>query len=238
MAAGAGADNGIGTLSEQSLHAALKRWYAQPGDELEVPVDGYVVDLVRQDLLIEIQTGGFSRIRSKLLDLVERHPVRLVHPIARHRWIVRQSPDGGEVLGRRKSPLRGAATDLFRELVSFPGLVRKPNFALELLFVQEEEVRRRDGRGSWRRRGWSIQDRRLLEVEERVLLPFPSGYRALLPSDLPQPFTSRDLREALGLRQRLAGQMAYCLREMAVLDVVGKRGNAYLYRIASGDDHS
>ncbi len=227
--------NHIGTLAEQSLHAALKRWYAQPGDRLEASVDGYVIDLVRRDLLIEIQTGGFSRIKRKLLDLVERHPVRLVYPITRQKWVVRQSEDGSEVLGRRKSPVRGVPADLFRELVSFPKLVCRPHFQLELVFVLEEEVRRQDGKGSWRRRGWSIHDRRLLAVEERVSLPYPGGYQALVPPDLPQPFTSRDLGEALGLRRRLAGQMAYCLRKMGVLDVVGKQGNAYLYETAPGD---
>jgi hypothetical protein len=229
MPSGSRTGNHIGTLSEQSLHAALKRWYAQPGDELEVPVDGYIIDLVRQDLLVEIQTGGFSRVKSKLLDLVERHPVRLIYPITRSKWIVRQTGDGSEVLGRRKSPSRGQAVDLFSELVSFPGLVRRHNFALELLYVQEEEIRRKDGKGSWRRRGWSIHDRRLLAIEESVLLSFPEGYLALIPPGLSQPFTTRDLGEALGLRRRLAGQMAYCLRKMAVLDVVGKQGNAYLY---------
>jgi hypothetical protein len=228
-------ENSIGTLSEQSLHAALKRWYAQPGDELEAPVDGYVIDLLRQGLLIEVQTSGFSTIKHKLLDLVQRHPLRLVHPITRHKWIVRQSGDGRKVLGRRKSPKRGELVDVFGELVSFPGLVRCPNFALELLLVQEEEVRRKDGKGSWRRRGWSIHDRRLLAVEERVSLSFPEGYQALIPPDLPFPFTSRDLSEALGLGRRLAGQMAYCLREMGVLHVVGKRGNAYLYEAAPRD---
>ena len=29
---------GIGRLNERALHAALKRWYARPGDELEVPI--------------------------------------------------------------------------------------------------------------------------------------------------------------------------------------------------------
>ena len=34
----------IGTLNEGSLHAQLKEWYRRPGDLLEQPVDGYVVD--------------------------------------------------------------------------------------------------------------------------------------------------------------------------------------------------
>ena len=35
----------IGTYQEKSLHAALKAWYAAPGDRIpEQPVDGYVAD--------------------------------------------------------------------------------------------------------------------------------------------------------------------------------------------------
>ena len=51
----------IGTLRERPLHASLKRWYAEPGDRAEVAVDGYVIDLVRGDLLIEVQTRGLRR---------------------------------------------------------------------------------------------------------------------------------------------------------------------------------
>jgi hypothetical protein len=228
--------NGIGTLSEHSLHAALKQWYAQPGDQLEVPVDGYIVDIVRQGLLIEVQTSGFASIRGKLRDLVQHHRVLLVYPVASHKWIVRQSGDGKEQLGRRKSPKRGRLEQVFSELVSFPHLVRCPAFSLEVALVQEEEVRRKDGRGSWRRRGWSIYDRRLLAVDDRVPLSFPSSYLAMVPSGLPVPFTSRDLARTLGVPRRLAGQMAYCLRKMGVLHAVGKQGNAYLYEAAEGDD--
>ena len=49
--------NTIGTLNEKPLHAALKDWCARPGDQFEVFVDGFVVDIVRGNLLIEIQTG-------------------------------------------------------------------------------------------------------------------------------------------------------------------------------------
>jgi len=230
------ADNGIGTLSEQSLHAALKQWYVYPGDQLEVPVDGYIVDIVRQGLLIEVQTSGFASIKGKLRDLVQHHRVLLVYPVASHKWIVRQSGDGKEQLGRRKSPKRGRLEQVFSELVSLPHLVRCPAFSLEVVLVQEEEVRRKDGRGSWRRRGWSIHDRRLLAVDEQFPLSFPSSYLATVPSGLPVPFTSRDLGRALDVPLRLAGQMAYCLRKMGVLHVVGKRGNAYLYEAADGDD--
>ena len=46
-------ETGIGVLNERSLHASLKEWYAEPGDATEVKVDGYVIDLVRGERLIE-----------------------------------------------------------------------------------------------------------------------------------------------------------------------------------------
>jgi hypothetical protein len=71
----------IGTLRERPLHASLKRWYARPGDLTEVAVDGFVIDLVRRDLLIEVQTRGFSSVRHKVAALLDRgHHVRIVHP--------------------------------------------------------------------------------------------------------------------------------------------------------------
>ena len=146
----------IGTYQEKSLHAALKAWYAAPGDRTEQPVDGYVADLVRGDELIEIQTRNFGALKRKLSALLQNHAVRLVHPIPAQKWIVRLDRDGTTVLSRRRSPKRGSVFDVFDELVSIPGLVANPQFSLEVLLVEVEETRCHDGRGSWRRRGWSI----------------------------------------------------------------------------------
>lgn len=127
----------IGTLNEKPLHAALKEWYAQPGDRLEVSVDGFVVDIVRGDLLIEIQTANFFSIKRKLTELTAHHPVRLVYPIAREKWIVKLTKDGNSQLSRRKSPKRGALEQIFGELVSFPQILSSPNFSLDVLLIQD-----------------------------------------------------------------------------------------------------
>src|SRR5512138_1933319 len=99
--------NGINTFNEKSLHASLKQWYAGPGDQLEVRVDGYIIDLVRGDLLVEIQTSSVSKLKRKLARLAENHAVRLVFPVALEKWIVRQPTAEGENPQRRKSPKRG-----------------------------------------------------------------------------------------------------------------------------------
>ena len=219
----------IGTLNEKPLHAALKEWYAQPGDRFEVSVDGFVIDIVRGELLVEIQTGGFSAIKRKLTTLTARHPLRLVYPVAREKWIVKLAQDGSGRLGRRKSPKHGAFEHVFAELVSFPSLLSVPNFSLEVLLIQEDEVRRYDGKRGWRRKGWVTHERKLLEVVERRLFETPADMGELVPSDLAEPFTTSDLAAAIGQRRWLAQKMAYCLREMGALAPVGKQGNSILY---------
>lgn len=226
----------IGTLAEKSLHAALKEWYAQPGDSLECSLEGYVIDILHPSgdaaapiQCIEIQTRSLGSMKPKLHALLDRYAVRIVHPIAQERVIVRIDGEG-VIISRRKSPKRGSIYDLFPELVSFPALVTHPNLTLEVALVREEQVWMNDGKGSWRRKRWSIRDRRLIEVVGAHALTSPADFAALLPPDLPDVFDTQDIAIALRLSRPLAQKMAYCLREMSILQIVDRRGKAYLYR--------
>ncbi|MDJ0767932.1 MAG: hypothetical protein QNJ12_04030 [Ilumatobacter sp.] len=220
----------VGTLREKPLHASLKRWYAEPGDRVEVPVDGFVIDLVRDDLLIEIQTRGFSSMRRKLAALLEGgHRVLLVHPVPVEKSIVKIGPDGVEI-GRRRSPKHGRAVDVFAELASFPELVAHPGLCIEVVLTRECEHRVHDPSRNRRRKGWAVEERRLVEVVDIVALREPSDLAALLPADLPDPFTTADLATGIRRPRRLAQQMAYCLRRTGMVEPTGKRGNAIEYR--------
>ena len=219
----------IGTLNEKPLHEALKRWYAQAGDRFEVPIDGSVVDIVRGDVLIEIQTCNFSAIRRKLEKLLVQHTVRLVYPIPREKWIVKWSEDGKNQISRRRSPKSGGFEHVFEELIRLPELVIKPNFTIELLLTEEEEVRRYDGVRGWRRGGWVTEERRLLRVMEKKILASPSDLQAFIPDNLAEPFTVTELAATGNYPRRLAQRMAYCLRSTGCLKPAGKRGNAVLY---------
>ena len=225
----------ISTLNEKDLHAALKQWYAEPGDEFEVPVDGSLIDIVRGDLLIEIQTRNFSAMKRKLNKLLANHCVHLVHPVPFEKWIVRLSQDKQEVLGRRKSPKRGCFEDVFNELVRIPHLMPHPNFTLEVLLIQEEEVRCKDGSArAWRRQGWVTQERRLLAVVARRTFETPADILELVGNDVDDPFTTADLAEATGRPRRQARRMAYCLRAMDMIEMADKQGNAIVYRRVEG----
>jgi hypothetical protein len=224
------------TSNEKQLHAALKEWYARPGDHLEAAVDGFFIDIVRpggdrrRELLVEIQTRGFGQLKRKLNTLLTKHRVRLVYPIAQAKWLVKIDAAGKQV-GRRKSPKRGSLLQVFEELVGIPELPLQPGFSLEALLIEEEEVRRFVGvRRAWRRRGWATEERRLLKVAERRVFRQPADFAAFLPDGLDEPFSTADLAEALDAPRGLMQKMAYCLRAMGELIPDGKRGNAILYR--------
>jgi hypothetical protein len=214
---------------ESSLHSAIKKWYFLDGDKLEERVDGFVVDIVRGDLLVEIQVANFSAIRRKLLSLLDNHEVRLVYPIPKVKWIVHKSATTGEIYGRRRSPKKGCLTDLFNELVSIPDLVSKSNFSIEVLMIEVEETWCNDGRGSWRRKGASIEDRRLLRVFERRVFERKTDLLKVLPEDLPYPFTNRDLAESLGIPVAQSRKITYVLRKIGAIACVGRNRNQMLF---------
>jgi hypothetical protein len=222
----------IGTLNEGRLHAQLKEWYARPGDELEQPVGGFVVDLVRDDLLVEFQTGGFGPLRRKVEALTAEHRVRVVAPVAVVRRIVRLS-DEGEVLSARRSPRKGRIEDVFARLVSIPALLCVPRFELEVVLLELDELRVYRPGHAYRRRGWIVTGRRLVCVQESQLLATPADAAALLPAELPEEFDTADLAAAARIERRLAQQMTYCLRAMGLLEECGKRGGAVVHRRAA-----
>jgi hypothetical protein len=222
--------SGIGLLNEKPLHASLKQWYARPGDRFEVPVNGFVIDIVRDDLLIEIQTRNFASINAKLCKLTQSHEVRLVYPLVQEKWIVRLARGKRGIAVRRKSPKRGRLEDLFRELVSIPQLPAHPNFSLEVLMIREEEVRRYEGKRRWRTKGWAIERRRLIEVLDRRLFVQSADWLAFVPRGL-QSFTTKDLATAVDTNRDLAQKMAYCLRQARMIELIGRQGRANLYQV-------
>lgn len=219
----------IGTLAEKSLHAGLKEWYGRPGDQFEVRVDGFVIDIVRDELLIEIQTRHLYAMKRKLRRLLADHCIHLIHPIPREKWIVREDA-AGNFIKRRKSPKRGKILNIFDELIRIPHLLSHPNLTLEVALTQQEEIWRDDGKGSWRRKRWSIADQRLLAVVDQAVFATPQDYVAVIPDDLKRPFTNRQLADALPCPVKLAQKISYTLRKMDLLEVVGKEGNSLRFQ--------
>jgi hypothetical protein len=223
---------GIGIMREGPLHAALKALLAEAGDRLEVPVGRFVIDIVRADgELVEVQTGGFGALGSKLDALLDEHRVRIVHPVAAERRIVRVD-ELGQVLRARRSPKRATAVAVFDKLVAFPALLTHPNLTIEVLLLREDHIRRPQPtttRGRTRDPG----ERRLVEVLDRVALRTPEDILAALPALPPEPFSTRELAALLRCSTLLAQRTLYCLRTIGIVEPAGRRGRAPLHALTA-----
>lgn len=225
------------TLREGSLHAALKSLYAGAAGRTEALVDGFVVDVKRADAIVEVQTASLASIRRKLSCLLVEHRVVLVHPVALERWLVRVG-EGGELLGRRRSPKRGLPLDAFDELVGIAPLLAHPNLALDLVLIREEEIRGPIPPGARYRypRQWWRLDRRLVEVIDTMRFESGQGLWQLLPPGLPGPFTTADIVLATRRSPRVAMRTVYTLEKAGEVRRVGRRGQHVAYELATAED--
>lgn len=217
-------------MREGPLHAAVKALLAQAGDRLEVPVGGFVIDLVRADgELVEVQTGGFGALGAKLDALLDEYRVRIVHPVPAERRIVRLNEEG-EVVSVRRSPKRATVVEVFDKLVAFPSLLTHPNLTVEVLLLREDHIRAARPLTS-RPRKRDPGERRLVEVLDRVEFDSPNDVLTVLPTLPPEPFSTRELASLLGCSMLLAQRAAYCLRMIKIVEPAGKRGRSPLHRL-------
>ena len=78
---------GIGTLSEKTVHAVLKNYYAPDTDMHEIPIENFVADIFTGTEIIEIQTRSFQVMRRKLDAFLKIYPVTIVYPIPHVKWL-------------------------------------------------------------------------------------------------------------------------------------------------------
>lgn len=233
-----GQASAIGTLNEGSIHDALKQRYAQGDAVLEYPIDSYVADVFVKDPsgdhLVEVQTSGFGALRKKLQALLPRFPITLVHPIAAVRHIVKLPTAQGESPSRRRSPKKGSTAHVFAELVYMPTLLDHANLTLDVVLIEEEEIRTYDGKRGRRRGGWVVSHRNLIDVVQTTRLTSMRQLFDATVRDAPDRFTTLELAEALAVPRRLAQQAAYCFRQAELVTIVGKEGNALVYERTGG----
>jgi hypothetical protein len=224
----------IGTERESSLHRVLKFRYAESEDHTEALMGNYVCDGISDTgEIIEVQTGSFGPLKRKVPELARLGRVRIVHPIIITKYI--ELADGsGKILYRRKSPRKGNPWDLFKALIYAPELPRVKGITIELVLVDMVESRIQDGRGSWRRRGVSITDKRPEDYHGVVPLSGLRDYYQFVPFKKGEEFTVRDLSERAKIVPALAGKTLYVLNKLEIVEKLRRKGNAQVYGIKTG----
>jgi hypothetical protein len=222
-------DGGIGTLSEKLLHKTVKFYVDPCREHHEIEYLGAVADVKNEQGIFEIQTRQFSYLIPKLRKFLENNCVTVIYPIVSEKmiyWI----DEHGAVSKPRKTSRTGRATDVLYEASALSGIIPNKNLIIRVMLIRAEEYRRLDGWDSSGKRGSSRAQLVPTELVNVIDLACERDYAQLLPP-LPDGFTAKDFSRSLRLKGRRASYSLTLLRRIGVVEQIGKRGNAFLYRI-------
>ena len=220
---------GIGTLSEKTVHAILKNYYAPNEDNQEIPIENYVADIYAQGEIIEIQTRQFNKLRDKLQTFLPLYPVTIVYPIPLAKWLIWIDAESGELSKKRKSPAKGNPYMVFPELYKIKSFLKNPNLRLRLALLNIEEYKILNGWSRDKKKGASRYDRIPTEFVQEVEIDCLADYMQFVPFELEEAFTSKDFANAAHIPVSLAQTVLNILYYVETVDRVGKKGNMYLY---------
>ena len=243
----------IGTLREKRLHAAIKRYLCPDETCHERPVgdllreDGtkprrMVADILTDDHILEVQTGGFFPLREKIGWYFTHTPCRVtvVHPIPAVKYLSWIDPADGTVLSRHKSPKRGKVRDVAKELYWISDYIGDPRFSVRLLLLELEEYRLADGWSRDKKRGSNRYERFPTALLGDVTLWKAADYAAyFLPPALSSPdaegnypaFTAAAYAKATGIRGRATYSMIHLLERLELVrESEEKAGRSKAYR--------
>ena len=227
--------NGIGTLSEKTLHAVLKQYYEPHRDNHEIKIGKYVADIVGENGIIEIQTAQFGSMRDKLNAFLEVCPVTVVHPVPVKRQLIWIDRETGELSRSRSAPCKDVRFDIFSEFSHIPDLLLCPNLSFCFPLLEIEEYRYLNHKNKNPKHHASRCDKIPTALVGEIQLRSKSDFYAYVPDCLPEPFTSADFSKAAKCAISTARVMLYVLHHIGITERVGKRGNGFLYRIVPAE---
>lgn len=220
---------GIGTLGEKAVHAVLKYYY-EPNEALhEVKCGDFVADVLSYGHIFEIQSRGFEKLIPKLAHFLEQYEVTVVFPISVRKEIVWVDPETGECRKPRVSNKHGNALDLFPELYRIRSFLTHPRLHIRVMLMNVTEYRLTDGQGKDRKQHASKIKRIPEEFLREIAIDCREDYLGFLPKTLPQTFTVDTLSRESGANLRSAGAALRILRELRLIDRIGKEKRKYLY---------
>lgn len=222
--------NGIGTLSEKTLHAVLKNYFEPYSGSQEIKIGGFIADIVGENGIIEIQTRAFDKLRKKLECFLEAAPVTVVYPVAFNKWLVWINNETGEMSERRRSPKKGSPYEIFSELYKIKHLLLNGNLRFCIVMLDIVEYRNLDGYSKNKKKGSSRSERIPTDIIDEIYIDSVYNYNKLIPEQLPVEFTASDFKKAAKISLSTAQTALNVLKHVGAVEHIGKSGRAFLYK--------
>ncbi len=222
--------NGIGTLSEKTVHAVLKYYYAPNVAYHEQKIGTFVADICLDGEIYEIQTRQFHLLRKKLDYFLTEHDVTVVYPISAKNAICYIDPQTGEMQPPRKSSRKGTKYEILPELYKIKMYLNNPSLHFILVFLETEEYRLLDGYGKNKRRKATKTDKFPITIIDEIRINHIKDYLCFLPDTLPIQFTSADYAKEARINKTVAAVGLNVFTEIGVVERIGKQGNFIVYK--------
>lgn len=223
--------NGIGTLGEKTLHAALKCYFEPHEDNQEIALGGYVADIAGENGVIEIQTRNFNALRKKLELFLEFCDVTVVYPIPQVKHLSWLDTETGEIASKRRSPKKGSIYDAVKELYKIKYTLDNPRMNFCAVMLELEEIRYLNGWSDDKKRGSTRCDRIPISLIDEIYFNSILDYTKFIPENLPGEFTSADFAKCAKIRRNIAQTTINILSYLELIEKVGKKGRANLYKL-------
>ena len=222
-------DGGIGTLSEKTLHAALKIFLEEDISCHEIKCGRYVADIKKGDEIIEIQTAGFNKLRGKLNAFLPDNKVTICYPIPHIKRLLWINPEDGTIEGPRKSPKTGSIYNCFFELYKISSFLTHPNLSLCLVLIDLDEYRCLNIKGRNAKQHSVRYERIPTALHDICFIKDHTRFDKLVPPNLSDTFTSKDFAKEAKITRHHAQTALNILTQTGTVLRVDKKGNEIVY---------
>jgi len=234
--------NGIGTLSEKTVHAVLKKYYVPDEHCHEINiVKKYVADACVDGEIYEIQSKSFYTMKDKLDMFLKEHEVTIIYPVAVNKYIRYIDPETGEIYEKRKSTKKGGLLDIVPELYGIKDYLKNKKLHFIICFIEMEEYKILDGWSKDKKKGATKADRIPTKIigEFRIdkrrdflnLLPCFRDGKKIRNSEFPREFTTKDICNHTGYHISYAQYLMNILCFLGLTENTGKSGRLNIYRL-------
>jgi len=221
---------GVGGLSEKSVHKILKLTLEPNITKHEVKYLGSIADIKNENGIFEIQTKNHYQIRGKLLKFLAHSPVTLVIPLIKEKRIRWINTETGEISEPKKSPKHEDIYTALYYLSPLSKLILNPDFKVKLIFISVDEYRRLDGWDESKKRGASKADRIPMRLLGVIDLNSKKDYESYFPKELSGQFLSKDFAKKIKRPSRFSYYVIKLFEKLGYIEQDGKVGRAFLYK--------
>ena len=219
----------IGTYKEKKLHIILKKYYEPDKTCCEIPVNGFIADIKKDNFVTEIETSGFSGLKPKLEAYLPEYCVTLVYPIAAKRYISWINPETFEISNRRQSPKKQNAYDVLFEMVRILPYVGHENLTIDAPVLELDEYRLLNGWSKDRKKGSNRYERVPVDLLDILSFHTDADFEKYIPEICIKDFTVKDFASAAKISQSNAYAVMKVFQARNLVKQTGKKGRAFLF---------